>query len=69
MRVAALVLALVMSTHAYAFDSQKLDQAIGVFRSGTTAEGYIAHNADRVLANLAGHWIDTLDRYRHLFVD
>ncbi len=51
-----LFMALLTTSPAFAFDAQKLDNTIDVFRSSTTAEGYIAHNSDRVLANLRGHW-------------
>ncbi|MBB6469450.1 hypothetical protein HNQ96_005340 [Aminobacter lissarensis] len=53
---ALLSIGLLSVSPAFAFDAQKLDNTIAVFRSGTTAEGYVAHNADRVLANLGGHW-------------
>ena len=57
---ALLSIGLLGANPAFAFDSQKLDNVIDVFRSGTTAEGYAVHNADRVLANLDGHWFGTI---------
>lgn len=56
MRFFLLLTALLTTSLAFAFDVQKLNNTIDVFRSGTTAEGYVAHNADRVLANLRGYW-------------
>ena len=58
--LALLSIGLLSASPAFAFDAQKLDNTIAVFRSGTTAEGYIVHNADRVLANLGGHWFGTV---------